>query len=65
MATHHLASWVNNLKYSDLPQDVVSAAVRSFYNWVGCTVGGSKHEATVIAVSSLIVFSLGRVLITQ
>ncbi|KAG0646497.1 hypothetical protein D0Z07_7454 [Hyphodiscus hymeniophilus] len=49
MATLHLASWVNALKYSDLPQDVVAAAVRSFYNWAGCAVGGSNHPATNIA----------------
>ncbi|RFU34429.1 hypothetical protein B7463_g1951, partial [Scytalidium lignicola] len=53
MATHHLASWVNSLKYSDLPQEVVSAAVRSFYNWVGCAVGGSNHPATLIANEAL------------
>jgi aconitate decarboxylase len=50
MATHYLAAWVNTLKYSDLPQDVIAAAVRSFYNWAGCTVGGSNHPATIIAV---------------
>jgi hypothetical protein len=50
MATHYLAAWVSTLKYSDLPQDVIAAAVRSFYNWAGCTVGGSNHPATIIAV---------------
>jgi aconitate decarboxylase len=50
MATLHLASWVNALKYSDLPQDVIAAAVRSFYNWAGCAIGGSNHPATSIAV---------------
>jgi aconitate decarboxylase len=54
MATHHLASWANNLKYSDLPQDVIAAAVRSFYNWAGCVIGGSNHPATTIAVRYLI-----------
>ncbi|KAH8819063.1 mmge/prpd family protein-like protein [Xylogone sp. PMI_703] len=53
MATHHLASWVNSLKYSDLPQEVVAQAVRSFYNWVGCAVGGSNHPATLIAHEAL------------
>ncbi|CZR70057.1 related to immune-responsive protein 1 [Phialocephala subalpina] len=53
MATHHLAAWSCNLKYSDLPQPVIQAAVRSFYNWVGCAIGGSKHPATTIAYNSL------------
>jgi aconitate decarboxylase len=50
MATLRLAGWAHALKYSDLPQDVVHAAVRAFYNWAGCAIGGSQHEATTIAV---------------
>lgn len=50
MATLHLAAWANSLKYSDLPKDVIAAAVRSFYNWAGCAIGGSDHPATSIAV---------------
>ncbi|KUJ13671.1 mmge/prpd family protein-like protein [Mollisia scopiformis] len=53
MATHHLASWACSLKYSDMPQNVIQAAVRSFYNWAGCAIGGSKHPATTIAHNSL------------
>ncbi|KIN08670.1 hypothetical protein OIDMADRAFT_188319 [Oidiodendron maius Zn] len=53
MATHYLASWVNTLKYSDLPQEVIAAAVRSFYNWAGCAIGGSNHPATTIAHDAL------------
>lgn len=50
MATLRLAGWATALEYSDLPNDVVRAAVRSFYNWAGCTIGGSNHPATLIAV---------------
>ncbi|RBR16035.1 hypothetical protein FVER53590_09841 [Fusarium verticillioides] len=53
MATRRLATWSHNLQYSDLPEDVVSAAIRSFYNWVGCTIAGSQHEATKIAHQTL------------
>ncbi|PQE03358.1 hypothetical protein CJF30_00005505 [Rutstroemia sp. NJR-2017a BBW] len=53
MATAHLACWANALKYSDLPPDVIRAAVRSFYNWAGCAIGGSNHPATTIAYTSL------------
>lgn len=51
MATKHVAAWVHGLQYSDLPDSVVRASLRSFYNWAGCTIGGSNHEATTIAVS--------------
>ncbi|KAJ5602087.1 hypothetical protein N7510_011621 [Penicillium lagena] len=56
MATLHLAGWAKTLQYSDLPNDVVRAAVRSFYNWAGCTIGGSNHQATLIARQSLAPF---------
>lgn len=52
MATSHLASWACTLQYLDVPQDVIQAAVRSFYNWTGCAIGGSHHPATTIAVSN-------------
>lgn len=54
MATKHVASWVHDLKYSQIPEDVIRAAVRSFYNWAGCAIGGSDHEAVKIAVSKTI-----------
>ncbi|KAF5578266.1 immune-responsive 1 [Fusarium pseudocircinatum] len=53
MATRRLANWSHNLQYSDLPEDVIRAAIRSFYNWVGCTIAGSQHEATKIAHQTL------------
>ncbi|ROV96200.1 hypothetical protein VSDG_05102 [Cytospora chrysosperma] len=53
MATKHIASWVHDLQYSQVPKDVTRAAVQSFYNWAGCTVGGSDHEAVKIAHKAL------------
>ncbi|KAI7762000.1 hypothetical protein LZL87_004307 [Fusarium oxysporum] len=53
MATRRLASWSHNLQYLDLPEDVIRAAIRSFYNWAGCTIAGSQHEATKIARQTL------------
>lgn len=50
MATNHLASWAFHLQCSDLPDDVVRVAVKTFYNWAGCAVGGSNHPAATIAV---------------
>ncbi|KAL3956992.1 hypothetical protein ACCO45_009838 [Purpureocillium lilacinum] len=54
MATARLAHWAYNLTFADLPPDVVRAAVRSFYNWAGCTIGGSRHEAASIAHAALL-----------
>ncbi|KAF4494147.1 immune-responsive 1 [Fusarium agapanthi] len=53
MATRRLATWSHNLQFSDIPEDVIRAASRSFYNWVGCTIAGSRHEATKIAHQTL------------
>ncbi|PSR85660.1 mmge/prpd family protein-like protein [Coniella lustricola] len=53
MATKHVASWVCDLQYSHLPPEVVRAAVQSFYNWAGCAIGGSNHEAVQIAHKAL------------
>ena len=53
MATAKLASWAVSLRYSHLPSEATQAAVRCFYNWAGCTVGGSQHPATTIAYTSL------------
>ncbi|KAJ6110489.1 hypothetical protein N7486_002724 [Penicillium sp. IBT 16267x] len=57
MATQTLANWSVNLTYASLPSEVKSAAIRSFYNWAGCTVGGSAHPATSIARKALARFS--------
>lgn len=53
MATAALAHWAVSLKSTDLPPSVTAAAVRCFYNWAGCTIGGSNHPATTIAHTSL------------
>lgn len=53
MATLAIADWVTNLTYSSLPRKVITSAVQSFYNWAGCTVGGSQHPATIIAYNAL------------
>lgn len=57
MATQALANWTVSLTFAAVPRDVVHAATRSFYNWAGCTVGGSAHPATIIARNALARFS--------
>jgi aconitate decarboxylase len=56
MATNQLATWVVNLKYSDIPSNVITAAIESIYNWAGCAIGGSNHEAATIAYDALLPF---------
>lgn len=53
MTTQTLATWTSTLTYSSLPPSVIQAAIRSFYNWTGCTVGGSAHPASTIAHDAL------------
>jgi len=53
MATQQLATWAVNLQYSDLPESVIRAATRSFYNWYGCAIGGSNHEAVLITKKAM------------
>ena len=56
MATLRLAEWSTSLTYNDLPPAVTIAALRSFYNWLGCALGGSKHPTTTTAVKALRAF---------
>lgn len=53
MATQSLADWTSNLQYSDIPKPVIKAAVKSFYNWYGCAIAGSNHEAVTITKKAL------------
>ena len=53
MATEALATFSVNLEHFQLPDTVIKAAVRSFCNWVGCTIGGSHHEAVTTARNAL------------
>ncbi|KAK5284530.1 hypothetical protein LTR40_000200 [Exophiala xenobiotica] len=56
MATQRLAAWTVSLQYTDLPKSVTQAAVRSFYNWAGCALGGSNHRTTTTALEALAPF---------
>ncbi|MDH3989315.1 MAG: MmgE/PrpD family protein [Gammaproteobacteria bacterium] len=56
-ATRQLASWIVNSKWEDVPQSARYEAVRSVFNWVGCCLGGARHETTERAISALAEFS--------
>jgi 2-methylcitrate dehydratase PrpD len=55
--TRKLARYVVNARPEDVPAAVRKEAARTLLNWVGCAVGGSRHETVDIAVRALSPFS--------
>src|SRR5499425_1939742 len=55
--TRTLARYVVAAKPADLSGSVKKEAARTLLNWVGCTLGGSRHETVGIAISALAPFS--------
>lgn len=55
--TRKLARYVVNSKLEEIPAAVRKEAARTLLNWVGCAVGGSRHETVDIALRALAPFS--------
>src|SRR5262245_42351787 len=55
--TRTLARYVVSAKPGDVPAPVHKEAARTLLNWVGCAVGGSRHETVGVAISALQPFS--------
>ena len=55
--TRTLARFIVNHRYADIPEKVRHEGARSFLNWVGCAVGGSRHETVENALAALSEFS--------
>jgi 2-methylcitrate dehydratase PrpD len=55
--TRALARYLVSARREDVPGDVRREAVRSILNWVGCTVGGARHETLDRAIAALAPFS--------
>ncbi|MDE0306861.1 MAG: MmgE/PrpD family protein [Albidovulum sp.] len=55
--TAELARWIVDLRENDVPPEVRREGVRTFVNWLGCAVGGSKHETVDAALRVLESFS--------
>jgi hypothetical protein len=55
--TQILADYLVRAKFEDLPAAVRKEAARSFLNWVGVTIGGSRQGAVTSAVAALSPFS--------
>ena len=55
--TKTLAKFLVSHRAADVPQKVRHEAARSFLNWAGCAVGGSRHETVENALAALSAFS--------
>ena len=55
--TRTLARFVVSHNATDIPQNVRHEAARSFLNWLGCAIGGSRHETVERALAALAPFS--------
>jgi 2-methylcitrate dehydratase PrpD len=55
--TKTLARFVVDSRYADIPEAVRHEAVRSFLNWLGCALGGCRHETIDLALAALRPFS--------
>ena len=51
--TRRLARYVAGSRATDIPPAVRHEATRSLVNWLGCALGGSRHEAVTIALNAL------------
>ena len=52
-----LARYVAQARFEDLPANVRKEAARSFLNWVGVTVGGSREAAVTNCIAALSPFA--------
>jgi 2-methylcitrate dehydratase PrpD len=55
--TPTLARFVVEHDAANVPQKVRHEAARSFLNWLGCAIGGSRHETVERALAALAPFS--------
>ena len=52
-ATRILARYVLASRFEDMPETARAAARRSLLNWIGCAVGGARHETLDVALAAL------------
>ncbi len=55
--TKTLAKFVVESGYADIPEKVRREATRSVLNWLGCAVGGCRHETIDCALAALMPFA--------
>ena len=52
-----LADWIVGMTWDSIPEDVRHEGLRTFVNWVGCAVGGARHETVEAAMRAVLPFS--------
>ncbi|GGD23788.1 MmgE/PrpD family protein [Aureimonas glaciei] len=55
--TRRLAAWTVGLDAEAIPETVRAEGVRTFVNWLGCAVGGARHETVDRALAAALPFS--------
>lgn len=56
--TRRLAEWIAAPRdLSDIPSSVRDEGVRTFFNWLGCAVGGATHETVDRAIAAISPFA--------
>ena len=55
--TRDLAGWVVGMRLADIPPNVQREGVRTFFNWIGCAVGGARHPTVERALAAATPFS--------
>jgi 2-methylcitrate dehydratase PrpD len=55
--TRRLAAWTVGLTAEAIPETVRAEGVRTFVNWLGCAVGGARHETVDRALAAALPFS--------
>ena len=51
--TRTLADYVLSANFDAIPSDIKAKAITAIVNWVGCAVGGSRHETLNVALTAL------------
>ncbi len=55
--TAELADWIVGLDDDAIPAEIREEGVRTFVNWVGCAVGGARHETADRVLAAVSPFS--------
>src|ERR1039457_2507979 len=55
--TQILARYIVNARFDDLPVTVKKEGTRTFLNWAGVAIGGSRHETVDRAIAALSPFA--------
>ncbi|MGJ8572023.1 MAG: MmgE/PrpD family protein [Hoeflea sp.] len=55
--TRQLVDWIVDIKGNDISPEVRKEGLRTFVNWIGCAVGGARHETVDRALAAVSPFS--------